>query len=71
MGEALFTSVVHKYCLEVTKNNDITNASKLSKASVIKACRTLCTVDFFPSVYFIPKHLELNASLQKLTKFTF
>ncbi len=26
------------------------------------------TVDFFPSICFIPRHLELNASLEKLTK---
>ena len=26
------------------------------------------SVDFFPSICFIPKHLELNASLKKLTK---
>ncbi len=27
-----------------------------------------CTVDFFPSICFIPRHLELNASLEKLAK---
>ena len=26
-----------------------------------------CTVDFFPRIRFIPKHLELHASLEKLT----
>ena len=30
---------------------------------------SLSTVDFFPSICFIPKHLELNASLEKLTNF--
>ena len=26
------------------------------------------TVDFFPSIFFIPKHFELHALLEKLTK---
>ena len=29
---------------------------------------SLSTVDFFPSICFSPKHIELHASLEKLTK---
>ena len=40
----------------------------LSKQTSERFQEPKSTEDFFPSIHFIPKHLELDASLEKLAK---
>ena len=56
-----------------TRQQDIDRAMKMIQEAQIEVqyfleLTALCIVDFFPSICFIPTHLELHASLEKLTK---
>ena len=64
----------HKSSLELKhEQNSAASGGCFEKLfGVYGGSKTYCaeqgTVDFLPSICFIPEHLELNALLEKLTK---
>ena len=53
---------------EMIREADIDGDGQVNYEGKLQIMIIKCIVDFFPSISFIPKHLEFNASLKKLTK---
>ncbi len=63
----LSTWLSHSQKVAIIKWHEWWHAS-LTRARGLKAFFPQCTVEFFPSICFIPKHLVFNASLPKTAK---